>query len=549
MNRFEKLKSFLFHHLWMITGIYMILFLWWGIGYTVNLWFAEHVLFSMDIFGRGWHMIQKSIIPMLAYAVLFTMFRLIVETKFFKIYRDKDGLHRKRIYFYYLFLTYVAYIMFTIVMVQMFLQFGELKKSCIAVSVIFSLTLLPNMAVTSKKRKQVIRWAKKQENLNKVVCAYVTSYDISDFQQDSSFYKKIMKKDVFSKLIEITEEIAIYETEETIVCPYWIYKDYLYQHIKNAKKRLLIVMDGTYMKKDDVLMGQIADEFLDNGFPVFKYNMFKSWSGNAISQRPVYSFSEEEKALELLTKKEVYGELSYFEDRSLMLPYSTVKEEYLKYHYLYKELTLLSGNELDTTAKFYHLLKVVEYVWHYRALYSLAMNENAVGIFKDQSIQSSMGLWNRLQDNIKVVYTDDEYVKAYCLIKKILSGTSCNVKKVRHQDICDILTQLRNRYVGHGTMAFSVSDELFDAIALLAYEIINLFCQETDCILREDMQVNGFAPYMKIKQENGALCQRLLSGYVKGDMDIYEYLDYRTGEVISNVQITYRLNYTEEVGK
>jgi len=98
-------------------------------------------------------------------------------------------------------------------------------------------------------------------------------------------------------------------------------------------------------------------------------------------------------------------------------------------------------------------------------------------------------------------------------------------------------------------MAFSVSDELFDAIALLAYEIINLFCQETDCILREDMQVNGFAPYMKIKQENGALCQRLLSGYVKGDMDIYEYLDYRTGEVISNVQITYRLNYTEEVGK
>lgn len=546
MNSFKNIVEHFFYNLKCTVSAYISLFVWWAIAYIVELWFYEHIFFSTNIFERGWQIIKGSIIPIILWAVIFTILRGLVEKHFFGIYTEKDGLHRKGNHLYNIYTMYKFVCYFLAGMIQVVFQFSELKKSLIVMLVVCVISLLISMRITLNNHKKLVKWIEEQKNTDKVICAYITSYDFYDTMEDYSFGKMLKANELFKKSVNISEVIAIYETDNTIVCPYWIYKDYLCQYTTSTIKRLIIVVDGIYMDNDSDLIGCIADEFLDNGYSVFNYNIIHSGCCDAIGQRPVHSIYKSEVALDILSKREIYKEIPYFEEENFKLPYEIDKDVYLKYYYLYNELVRLSREQMDLTAKFYHLLTMIGYVWHYRALYSLAVGENPQRLFADKSIQSSMGLWNCLQGNISVIYNNDKTINAYRLIKSVLSGRPCNVKKIKYKEMCDILTQLRNRYVGHGTMAFSVSEKLFDAIKILAYEIINIFFHEQGCVLRENMVIKEEVPYLKIKQEDGLLCQMLLSGYIKGDEDIYEYLDYQSGDVISNAKVTYLLDYVED---
>lgn len=549
MNRLKNIKGYIGRNLLMLISCHLLIMVWWSIAYVLELWTKEHIFFSMDIFSRGYQILKGCILPIICYTILFTILRVYGEKVLFKVYKNDTGLHRKGIFLYSVYVGYLILLMLLFSIGQIVFQFGELKKSfgvLTVLSVLFSLVYYGSMR---SDKKQIEQWASKVACTEKVVCAYLTSSDFSESNDARTFSGWAGEQETLVKVLPRLNSNIIYETEESIICPYWIYKDYLYDKHIDVDNRLLIVVDGKFMESDDKLIGQIVDEYLQNGQCVFKFNITRTWCCDAINERPVHSFGTTETAIEVLSKRDLYRRIKYFDSMEFKLSYTSEKEKYLKFQYVNNILGTLSEEELDTTATFYYLLKMVEYVWHYRALYALANSDNLNNVFKDKSLQSSMGLWNSLQGKVNIKYTDEEKVNAYRMVKSILSGVPCNAQKVSYREVCDILTQLRNRYVGHGTMAFSVSQELLDAIKILAYEVVALFYNDEGCLLNTSSVVSDGIGYMQIVQGDGDLCQRLLTGYIKGDSDIYEYLDYVSGRITSTADVVYQLDYTEvEVG-
>ena len=547
MNGLKELKHYITRTSKMTISTYMAIFVWWFITYTINLWTKKQVFFSLDIFSKGGNMLLKSIVPCLILILIFVPIRAIIDKAFFRVYRDTNGVHIKNLLWRDAYISIYAAVTILVILLQIVLQFGELQKTLKVLAIIGGLLVLLNITSVNIDKKKIKNWAVKQAGGDKFVCAYLSSDDfLESLDTDNNIFATWLdKQKIFANSVSPAGINRIFETEDSIICPYWIYKEYLQGLSGNPLNRLLIVADGTYQEKDNDFIGQIVDEYLDNSKLVFKFELSRKWCCQAVAERPIYSFGDEEHMIEIMSQKEICQKVSFFDKGELVLPYTVGKERYLKYKFIYNELYTLSLGKSDTTACFYHLLKLVEYVWHYRALYALAVNGNPMNLFKDKSLQSSMGLWNSLQDKIQTKYIDDEKIKAYQLINSVLLGAPCNVKTIRYSDICNILTQLRNRYVGHGTMAFSVSEELLDAVKVLVLEILQLFYQDENQLLMPNMMATAYVPCVQSDNGNGQLIQRLLIGYIKGDCDVYEYLDYVSGNISSNIKIVYQLDYME----
>lgn len=188
--------------------------------------------------------------------------------------------------------------------------------------------------------------------------------------------------------------------------------------------------------------------------------------------------------------------------------------------------TMLDTQQNDTEY-FYSLLKLNEFMIHYR---SLADYEAAGSTYLEgEAVALSLGtLVNGIKDDPQhdpsSVNNDKDFINAVKLLHTLATGHNERVPSQRasayaREQIC----ALRNRYIGHGTMTYSVSRELLIQFILVTGRLTELFFQSADSRQSD-------SAYPKWLLQDGHFY--LLSGLYRSSNSC-KYLDYATGHSIS----------------
>ncbi len=204
-----------------------------------------------------------------------------------------------------------------------------------------------------------------------------------------------------------------------------------------------------------------------------------------------------------------------------------------KFSFLHSQLQMIHKT-FNPTELFYQLLRMMEYILHYRALYVLTKsNIETVESFDSFSI----GGWANMQyklDQVAPKYMEDDPVhQAYLTILSLL-------KKQRFPssstfvDIVQSVIELRNKYLGHGSITFSVSDELLEALMVLTKEMVFMFQHDVSRLEQSSailIKINKITKQIPCRLEDGSL----LSYWIHDEEASFdEYLNYTNGHVTRN---------------
>ncbi|MBQ8039393.1 MAG: hypothetical protein IJ274_05930, partial [Lachnospiraceae bacterium] len=118
-----------------------------------------------------------------------------------------------------------------------------------------------------------------------------------------------------------------------------------------------------------------------------------------------------------------------------------------------------------------------------------------------------------------------EVSMSYNRLVKIVRREGRTRLNCTYREVAELLNEMRNKYIGHGSMAFSVSADMnYDLLVLLEW-LVELF------VGQEVLLGEGYFLYQKesIKLQNG---KGLLSYWQEADENwVLEYLDYEEGKV------------------
>nr|WP_297707340.1 hypothetical protein [uncultured Butyrivibrio sp.] len=306
---------------------------------------------------------------------------------------------------------------------------------------------------------------------------------------------------------------------------------------------VLDIMDECFEKNIDVYRVEFDKKELTKKERVKRIRMSSDQTENSSTDITDYS-----------TLKGTDDSVSYFNLLSLNREWdfsNTSLAEEMKYKYVAEKLRIL-GNSKEQSVVFYQLIKLVEYSYHYMALYEMSQNEAARSALTGKTFSSSMGLWKTTMQSKDTTRNkldkgsaegNEKLLNAYRIVYKAVKGKTTGVKSVSFDDIASRFVELRNNYIGHGTMAFSVTDELINSMILLAAEIITRFYR-SECILEDNKMFEEGIPYVHIeKDDEGRIKGYGLLAGVQHKEGLAEYLDYLNGCFYSNEKITYSLDY------
>lgn len=193
--------------------------------------------------------------------------------------------------------------------------------------------------------------------------------------------------------------------------------------------------------------------------------------------------------------------------------------------------TMLDTQQNDTEY-FYSLLKINEFMIHYQAL---AEYEAVGGRYLDQEKDIALSL-GTLANGIayaggQMPDPDEAFLAAVKLLHTLVAGHTEGVASKRavsyaREQIC----ALRNRYIGHGTMTYSVSRELLVQFAIITEQLAKLFFAQEHIskLAAEQSKLSG--GYEKWIRKEGRFY--LLAGIYRRN-DSCKYLDYATGHMLS----------------
>lgn len=227
--------------------------------------------------------------------------------------------------------------------------------------------------------------------------------------------------------------------------------------------------------------------------------------------------------------------INSFDNASTVIAYRGEKLDVLrnvKCRYVIEQLTecTKASNEVQ---EFYGLIKIVEYIFQYRGLYALSRSE----VIDLSAISFSMGGWNEIQlgygEKGKEEYREQGLLQAFANVKK------SHRAKITYRDICMFLVELRNRYIGHGTMAYSVSPELLDSVFRMVRCILDEFIKDENIQFNEKtalsimLKAGGKKEIPCMVRENGRsyYLSFLEKGEEEGDMAA-DYINFETGKIV-----------------
>lgn len=196
----------------------------------------------------------------------------------------------------------------------------------------------------------------------------------------------------------------------------------------------------------------------------------------------------------------------------------------------------------DDVEILYSLLKIGEYVVHYRALKNIVDDSSIVKNSKS-IVKPAFGVWATLQ-NTNNIYTSREIIATRnSLIDKLDRPVKDKEKnEVTFMYLVNLLVTTRNKYIGHGSISNKKARELnydiFIIIRLLIEEFKNM-----DMDIKEDNVISNLfdKDIYAIKYINNNLYL-----YMNNLFDKTEYLDYGDGKIyIANTDNTIYLNKEE----
>ncbi len=196
---------------------------------------------------------------------------------------------------------------------------------------------------------------------------------------------------------------------------------------------------------------------------------------------------------------------------------------------------------LDTiqndTEYFYSLLKLNEFMIHYQALADYETAKNRYWDAPDCT--PSMGVFaNNITDTIISEHLkEDDFKDAVRFIHNIATGHSERFPTRRPSYYArEQLVVLRNRYMGHGTMTYSVSRELLQQFSIVTQVLTEQFFLQEE----EQMLHTKIDSVDKLVEKDSRLY--LLSALYRSNQ-AYQYLDYATGHTLSlGKPLTIQLN-------
>ena len=318
---------------------------------------------------------------------------------------------------------------------------------------------------------------------------------------------------------------------EGMLCvSFWKYKKLLLQCKDKEVKELWIQSDypDDKVEKEDFL-APIIDECFDKGIFVYKVKVGKTVEKVRISrvvvkEAEIHDFTE-------IQDVDYFGRLKFNPVTDFSnVPFSVQ----MKYEFP-NHIIKLMNNSRENSEILYQLIKLAEYVFHYMALYKLSFDRALKKQYIHDGFKSSMGMWQNIAaekaGNKKDYRADDpegeKVLAAYKLVQKATLGTNYGKIKVTYNDICSIMTNVRNRYLGHGTIVFSVTADLIDAFITLIGVIIEDFYGADVVIDLDKDDEDGIViarSFFDQKEKNSSL--QLISAIDSDDITKYvEYLD------------------------
>lgn len=467
----------------------------------------------------------------------------IGEEKWFTIDTGENGIYRRNAVWYYLWQNFFE----TLNLISIFVWISRrhhIFHVTTNISIVLGcLYMLITIFSLIGLRKRMRAWINDKSKQNKNVCTYLSLHDFA-----VGIYcfgaRNILESSNFATACKGTLQM-FWESKEMLICPHWLYRDFFPEE-ESRLSRFILFANDLIVDREEVAI--VIDEFFAAGKDAAVYirESESAWY-EKIKSRPIHRFyekkAETDKAVKYMTSGIGHGQvrIPYFGMGMFIHAYPKSLAAIVKYEYIDEEVLRINQIE-DPTECFYRLLKVVEYAWHYRALAIISHNPNMYNdLLAKGSFQSSLGLWEKYQNKEKYKYTDQKTMLAYRLVSDLLSGKTCGKTTIYYSELCQIITQLRNRYVGHGTMAFSVSQELLDAVKQLVGIVLGVFYKQEEFLIKEhDISIEQ-APLVYYNTEGErSLC--LLAGYT-GQSNEYEYLDYQYATFRSNVKKEYRLDY------
>ncbi len=328
--------------------------------------------------------------------------------------------------------------------------------------------------------------------------------------------------------------------------PFWEYK-WLYRYYAEVPCNELWI-EGKHDDYNGIVL-DVMDECYEKNIDVYRVNIDK---GEITAKDRIKRIVG--KSYDYKTVLSVGETLDYFHLMSFCREWdwaNTSLAEEMKYKYVSETLNKMKDSK-EASVVFYQLIKLVEYTYHYMALYEMKNNEEIRDSLKGKTFASSMGLWkSKMQSKAfrkqkikkETAQEKETLINAYRIVYYAVKAEKTGTNSVTFDDIASRFVELRNNYIGHGTMAFSVSEKLINAMIILAGELVQYF-YNTDYILKEDDMFDNNTPYVyKNTDENGKITGfGLLAGVIDND-GTAEYLDYLNGCFYSNNKVNYTLDY------
>lgn len=129
-------------------------------------------------------------------------------------------------------------------------------------------------------------------------------------------------------------------------------------------------------------------------------------------------------------------------------------------------------------AQFYALLKMAEYCIHIRALCRLCNHSEADPRTCRKIINPSFGTLCDLQEEPERIFQDPELAGALRWLDMLscTKGTSrIKTRRASYNELCQVMVRLRNRFVGHGTMIYSIDEQVLAPLAIAMHRLVQVF--------------------------------------------------------------------------
>lgn len=401
---------------------------------------------------------------------------------------------------------------------------------------VFSISLI--IGNWKREKNRILELVRNDYFKNKKICCVLFDYEFSPRFTRADLFSGMT---FFHELKTISSEFVIKEVGNTVICPIPSFNTFISRNLHGPVELLLISNDG--FKKNHVFkifIVKLVDNFLQKGASVgyYRKNNKKTNKKTDVERelllKSVTIINNLDTLIDFVEMDDNTDE--YNEMITSLRKLIKNGDNTMKYEYMNRILSQIS-NQLEESDMFYQVLKLVEYFFVYRSLYFEIYKRG--GLDLNGSFEMSIGKAKQSQEE-KIVFYEHEVVNAYKNVYSALNKNSFNRTKVTYNEICDIFVRLRNDYIGHGTMAFSVSRDLLKSMMIMLKELIIVFSDSRVVLSEKDIISKDLNAIKKSK--TGSI---MLFWSYREKPDFYvEYYDFNNAIIASNQKDSFELDWS-----